>query len=99
MKNLSFIVFFFVIAACSKQEQDCSEQTLCTRTFYTYSTCTNGVYENVFENTYSSNPMSVCDTLEWIRVAYDAEKELYDASDVVFQNFIDLYPSNCNCSN
>lgn len=89
-----------MFASCQKGvDTDCSSMTQCQRTFYTYSTCTEGVYENVTSKTTISEPMSVCDTLQWRAEIGQAESTLYNSSDEVFREFMRQYPSKCNCSN
>lgn len=85
--------------SCQKEnDTDCSPTTRCQRTFYTYATCTNGVYENVTAKMTISEPMSVCDTLQWRAEVGQAEQTLYNSSDEIFREFMRQYPSKCSCN-
>jgi len=97
--TILIISFCFFLFSCTKQEQDCTQLTRCTRTFATYSDCTpeDGKWDQVYWTTTVSKEMSVCDTLEWRAEIGRAELENYKAGDSEWRRFLDAYPTKCDC--
>ena len=98
MKNLIFVLFLVAVTACNKDVESidpCDRTVICHRTYYTYNTCTNGQYDNVYEHTIIDT-IPFCQTQSYCLVAKAAEDNVRHLSPE-FDQFVRQYPTDCGC--
>lgn len=98
MKTISIFFLTVVVLSCQK-EPDCSQIVTCYRTFATYSDCTpeDAAWDTIFWTTTESEPMTVCESEQWLEDMEDAQQRSYEAGDADWKRFLKTNPTECHC--
>lgn len=98
MKRIIFLVLVS-LTSCTKDEQlDCSLQTVCKSTVWSFGTCDDGKTFTDVRLNYAIKTMSVCDTTEYKRKMFEMWQRSTQDDDAIDIKFKETHPNSCGCN-